>query len=95
MLEGIAWDTIPQTFQDKIQFLLSLRIRNVWIDYYCIIQDDPLDWQEQAAQMASIYQNSYITLAATSSLNNESGCFWDSDTCYEKNFKTGRSDLSV
>jgi hypothetical protein len=95
LLEDIAWDTIPRTFQDAIQFLLSLGIKYVWIDYYCIIQDDPLDWQEQAAQMARIYQNSYITLAATSSLNNESGCFWDSDTSYEKEFKAGRNDLSV
>lgn len=95
MLKGIAWDTIPRTFQDTIQFLLSLGIKNVWIDSYCIIQDDPLDWQEQAAQMASIYQNSYITLAATSSLNNESGCFWDSDTSYEKNFRAEPDDFLV
>jgi hypothetical protein len=97
LLEDIPWDTIPRTFQNTIQFLLSLRIKYVWIDYYCIIQDDPLDWQEQAAQMASIYQNSYITLAATSSLNNESGCFWGSDASYEKHFKAEplSNDLSV
>lgn len=70
MLERVEWQTIPRTFQDSLRFLLALGIENVWIDYYCIIQDDPLDWQNQAAQMASIYQNSYITLAATSSLNN-------------------------
>lgn len=95
MLKDIAWNNIPRTFQDTIQFLLFLGIKYVWIDSYCIIQDDPLDWQEQAAQMANIYQNSYITLAATSSLNNESGCFWNSDTSFEKEFQVESENLVV
>jgi hypothetical protein len=44
--------------------------------------------------MASIYQNSYITLAATSSMNNESGCFGDPDNSYEKSFEAAPNDLS-
>ncbi|KAH9207778.1 heterokaryon incompatibility protein-domain-containing protein, partial [Leptodontidium sp. 2 PMI_412] len=86
MLEGIAWDSIPRTFQDAMQFAVSLGIENIWIDSFCIIQDDIVDWQEQAAHMASIYQNSYVTLATTTSLNSEAGCFWDSDASYERKF---------
>ena len=74
MLKGIAWTAIPRTFQDAIKFSLSLGITKIWIDCLCIIKDDPVDWQVQAAQMASIFQNSYITLAATTSPDNQSGC---------------------
>jgi Heterokaryon incompatibility protein (HET) len=63
-----------------------LGIENIWIDSFCIIQDDQLNWREQAAHMATIYQNSYITLVATASLNSEAGCFWDSDASYERTF---------
>jgi hypothetical protein len=95
MLQGIAWETLPRTFQDAMQFALVLGIENIWIDSFCIIQDDPLDWQEQAAQMANIYQNSYITLAATASAKNEAGCFWGSDAAYERTFQGERALFSV
>jgi hypothetical protein len=70
-------------------------VEYIWIDSFCIIQDDRLDWEEQAESMASIYQNSFITLAATTSLDNESGCFWDSDTSYERNFQADIGIFSV
>jgi hypothetical protein len=88
MLKGIAWTSIPRTFQDAMIFSQSLGIENIWIDSLCIVQDDPFDWQAQAAQMASIYQNSYITLAATTSSDNQSGCLWHSNASYEKAFRT-------
>jgi len=58
---------IPRMFQDAIAFTRDLQIRYLWIDCLCIIQDDSHDWQQQAGRMAQIYQNSYVTLAATSS----------------------------
>ena len=33
------------------------------------------DWRKESARMASIYQNSYITIAATKSANDHGGCF--------------------
>lgn len=95
LLDEVPWSSIPPTFQDAIRFTLALGIKYIWIDSLCIIQDDPLDWQEQAGHMASIYQNSFITLAATSSGNNESGCFWNLDTEYERNFLTDAGLMSV
>lgn len=72
---GIPWTEIPQTFQDAIRYCLELEISYLWIDALCIIQDDPQDWQIESAKMAGIYENSYITLAATSSDCGSSGCF--------------------
>ena len=65
----------------------------MWIDALCIIQDDDQDWQEQAAQMASIYESAYVTIAATKSLDSASGFLSERNgdgtlTYYEKQHKT-------
>ncbi|OTA59596.1 HET-domain-containing protein [Hypoxylon sp. EC38] len=75
MMQGISWIKLPQTFQDAIRYCLELGIFYLWIDALCILQDDKNDWQIESARMADIYQNSYISLAATSSDCSTSGCF--------------------
>ncbi|CZR51214.1 uncharacterized protein PAC_01089 [Phialocephala subalpina] len=75
--KGIPWTLIPRTFQDAIALTRDLRIRYLWIDSLCIIQDDSKDWQQQAGKMAEIYKNSLITLAATSSPDCDGGLFHD------------------
>ena len=72
---GMAWELPPKTFQDAINFARRLDLRYLWIDSLCIIQDDTDDWRRESAKMASIYQNSYITIAATMSANDHGGCF--------------------
>lgn len=76
MLNNIPWDTIPKTFQDATKFVFALGIHYLWIDTYCIIQGDEDDRQSEAKKMASVYQHSYITIAATTAANNEAGCLW-------------------
>lgn len=71
----IPWTELPQTFQDAIRYCLKLEIPYIWIDALCILQDDPTDWQVESSKMADIYQNSYITLAATSASCGAVGCF--------------------
>lgn len=41
----------------------------------CIIQDDENDWAQSAATMGSIYENAFITVAATQSADSEDGLF--------------------
>ncbi|KAI1141501.1 HET-domain-containing protein [Hypoxylon sp. FL0543] len=74
-MQGIPWTELPQTFQDAICYCLELGIRYLWIDALCILQDDQNDWQIESSRMADTYQNSYISLAATSSDRGTSGCF--------------------
>jgi hypothetical protein len=71
----ILWHTIPKTFQDAIIYCLKLGIEYLWIDTLCIMQDSPKDWQQQSAQMAGIYSNSYLTLSATAAIDSRVGCF--------------------
>lgn len=66
---------MPQTFQDAIRYCIELDIAYLWIDALCILQDDNADWQIESARMADIYQNSFITLAATSASCGAEGCF--------------------
>ncbi|KAI1416501.1 HET-domain-containing protein [Hypoxylon sp. FL1857] len=73
--QGISWAELPPTFQDAIHYCLELGIFYLWIDALCILQDDQNDWQIESARMADIYQNSYISLAATSSDCDTGGCF--------------------
>ena len=80
--DGIQWDKLPQTFQDAIAFTRRLRIRYLWIDSLCIVQDDKKDWEQQASKMPSIYENSYVTLAATASDSSAGGCFHKADPKY-------------
>ncbi|CZR68732.1 uncharacterized protein PAC_18631 [Phialocephala subalpina] len=73
--KSIPWTAMPRTFQDSIIYSLQLGVRHIWIDALCIIQDDPDDWQIESSKMSDIYQNSFVTLAATASKNGQGGCF--------------------
>jgi hypothetical protein len=71
----IPWNSFPKTFQDAIKFARWLKIRFLWIDSLCIIQDSKEDWEEEAPKMIDIYQRSFLTIAATSSPSDDEGCF--------------------
>lgn len=77
--EGIIWSSLPKTFQQAIQFTRKLGMNYIWIDSLCIIQDDAADWREQSSKMATIYENSSITLAAATAVNSLQGCFQSPD----------------
>ncbi|KAF2731937.1 HET-domain-containing protein [Polyplosphaeria fusca] len=79
---AIGWDSLPKTFQDAITFTRQLNIRFTWIDSLCIIQGDEQDWNEQAPKMPSIYENSYLTIAATRTRASTDGCFSTASTEY-------------
>jgi hypothetical protein len=72
---GITESELPRTFLDAINFTRFLDIRYLWIDSVSIVQDDEEDWRQQASQMAQIYSNGTVTLAATASEGAESGLF--------------------
>ncbi|KAI0813989.1 HET-domain-containing protein [Xylaria sp. FL0064] len=81
---GIQWTELPVTFQDAILYCIELEIYYLWIDVLCIIQDSSIDWQVESSRMAQIYQNSYITLAATQSSSDCVGFLRRSRTTYNE-----------
>ncbi|CAG8962214.1 hypothetical protein HYFRA_00005267 [Hymenoscyphus fraxineus] len=70
---SIPLETLPKSFRDAARITKALGIRYLWIDALCIIQDSKEDWENECPQMCSIYQNSYITIAAPSSPSAEAG----------------------
>ncbi|KAF2626246.1 heterokaryon incompatibility [Macroventuria anomochaeta] len=71
MLNGIPRNNIPRIFRHAIGLVYDLGIDYLWIDSYCIIQGDQHDWEVEFQKMVTMFQNSYITIAATAAQNNE------------------------
>jgi hypothetical protein len=69
----IHWDSLPKTFQDAIIVARKLGVSYLWIDSLCIIQDDLEDWQVESSQMAKIYANAHMTIAALSASSDTAG----------------------
>ncbi|KAK4199651.1 heterokaryon incompatibility protein-domain-containing protein [Triangularia verruculosa] len=74
-LRGIRREDIPKTLYEAIEFVQHLGLSYIWIDALCIIQDDVLDWEKEAAQIKKIYESALLTLSATSSPDVSAGCF--------------------
>lgn len=74
---NISLSDLPPLFQDAIIITRQLGLRYLWVDSLCIIQDSLRDWETEAAKMASIYQNSYVTISATDASNGSAKCLAD------------------
>lgn len=61
-MKGLNVSILPLSFNDLFQVAAGLKIQYVWIDSLCIIQDDPEDWNREAALMSQIYRNAYLTV---------------------------------
>lgn len=71
---GILLERLPKTFQDAVRITRRIGKKFLWIDSLCIVQDDRREWESEALNMAAIYHNSFLTIAAASSVNCEGGC---------------------
>jgi heterokaryon incompatibility protein (HET) len=68
-LKAIEWDELPPLFQDLITITYHLGIKYIWIDALCIVQDDKSDWEHESSQMASVYAEAYVTIAAVRAMD--------------------------
>lgn len=55
---------IPKTILDTIMLTRKIGQRYLWIDRFCIIQDDHISKHRQLGAMAAIYVNAYLTIVA-------------------------------
>lgn len=65
--DDIPPDTLSRTAKDAVHVARALGLQYLWIDGFCIIQNDEDDWHAQSAQMAKVYGLSTCTIAAASS----------------------------
>lgn len=90
--DRIQWHCLPKTFQDAIACVRSLGERYLWIDSLCIVQDDRVEWDEHAVQMSSIYENCYLTLAATKASDSDEGFYNKENQYSSKSLREQRLD---
>lgn len=88
----IPFDSLPQTFRDAIVFVRQMGIQYLWIDTFCIIQEDPAkdspadrdlsrrDWNAESCKMCYTYKHSHLTLAAASASGSTGGLFFQPKT---------------
>jgi hypothetical protein len=65
----IPEDCLPILFQEAVHVTRRLGYRYLWIDAFCILQDDPDDFQTEAALMGEIYQKAVLNIAAGGASN--------------------------
>ncbi|KAL7906751.1 heterokaryon incompatibility protein domain-containing protein [Trichoderma velutinum] len=63
----------PKLISDASIFTLSIGINYLWVDKYCIDQQDPADVARQVAQMDDIYENAAATIIAASGSSSSEG----------------------
>ena len=63
-LMSIPFSAIPLAFQEASMVCRWLGVRYLWIDSLCILQGDWSDWEDQASNMDSIYENAFFSIAA-------------------------------
>lgn len=70
---GIDIRVLGRTIRDAIQVTHRLRLRYLWIDALCIIQDSDEDKANELAQMGNIYRDAYLTIIASSATKASAG----------------------
>ena len=76
-LERIRFGDLSRSFQDAVTISRALKIRYLWIDTLCIIQDSIEDWATESAQMARIYKSSHLTISFTDYKDSHQPIFCD------------------
>jgi len=66
-------DIVPNTIQDAITATLEAGLQYIWIDQYCINQDDRDELQALVSKMDLIYNLAQLTIIAAAGVDSEYG----------------------
>lgn len=64
-LTDIPHAQLPQTIKDAAHITQALGLRHLWVDAFCIIQNDIHDKYEEIQKMGHIYENAEVTISAS------------------------------
>ncbi|KAI0862773.1 heterokaryon incompatibility protein-domain-containing protein [Xylaria cubensis] len=82
----IDYFELPENFQDAFTVARRLSYRYIWIDSFCIVQDDKQDWLQQATKMADVYSGAELTISAARSSSFDEGFLSHRETDTELTF---------
>lgn len=68
---GLPISKLSLTFKHAMETTKRLGIRYLWIDSLCIVQDSNEDWRRESAAMGDIFRNSYCSISATGTGNDQ------------------------
>ncbi|KAF2678551.1 HET-domain-containing protein [Lentithecium fluviatile CBS 122367] len=85
---------LPRVVRDAMGLVQSLEIPFIWVDRFCIVQDDDLAKQCQLNAMGSIYANARFTLVAAQNEDAINGLY-GSDCGASDSFVSTRSETST
>jgi hypothetical protein len=71
--QDLEQSTFPQVIKDAILVTKNLGFRYLWVDKYCIDQDDADAKHGQIQQMDAIYEGAALTITAACGLNDSNG----------------------
>jgi hypothetical protein len=63
--QGMAEDALSKIIVEAIQLTRGMGLRWLWIDAFCIIQDDPSDKARQLPIMGDIYRHAHVTICSS------------------------------
>ncbi|EPE27261.1 hypothetical protein GLAREA_03176 [Glarea lozoyensis ATCC 20868] len=72
---GFPPDQLSPLFGDVIKLVRRLKIRYLWIDALCIVQDSTDDWSRESSKMHQIYAEACINITAACSTGSSDGLF--------------------
>ena len=64
---------IPQTIADSMDLVSKLGFQYLWVDAFCVIQDDANDQIYQIGKMAAIYSSAFLTILAATGEDSDAG----------------------
>jgi hypothetical protein len=68
-LEGISVEDLPIMFRDAIEVTRKLRVRYLWVDSLCIIQEgEKCDFAVEAKRMETVFSFAHCVIAASHAL---------------------------
>ncbi|GJN74266.1 hypothetical protein PCL_09135 [Purpureocillium lilacinum] len=70
---GLQSVALPQTIKDAIAVTKEARLRYLWVDALCILQDDPADKANIISKMGPIYGGATLTIVASANDNPHDG----------------------
>ncbi|TEY43456.1 hypothetical protein BOTCAL_0370g00050 [Botryotinia calthae] len=70
---AIPFNSLNKTYADAVRVTRELKMRYLWIDSLCIIQDSDEDWIQESSKMCFVYNNAEFNIAAAAALDGDSG----------------------
>lgn len=93
-LRGLELSALPPTFRDAVIFTRGLKIRYLWIDSMCIIQDDQQDWAKESVKMGSVYRGATVTIAANMSETSKTGFLEADPVLFAERCRRGQPEVA-